>query len=84
LKIEAGLVFGDAIGEVEEFKFGFTVTDDTPIREKPIPYKKEERDWIKNYIKGLCALGILEEVLPGEEEPQFVVGCVLVKEGQSG
>ncbi len=29
------------------------------------------------------ALGIVKRVLPGEEEPRFVVGVVLVKEGQS-
>lgn len=44
-------MFGDAIGEVEEFQFRFTVTDSTPIREKPIPYKREEREWIRKYIK---------------------------------
>lgn len=32
LPLERGLVFGDAIGWVEEFKFRFTVLDDTPIR----------------------------------------------------
>ncbi len=28
-------------------------------------------------------LGIVKKVLPGEPEPRFVVGVVLVKEGQS-
>lgn len=28
-------------------------------------------------------LGIVRKVLPGEVEPKFVVGVVLVKEGQS-
>lgn len=28
-------------------------------------------------------LGIVKRVLPGEVEPRFVVGVVLVKEGQS-
>ena len=82
--IERGLVYGDAIGEVQEFGFRFEVTDPTPIREKPIPYKKEERQWIRGYIQNQVELGILEEVKPGDPEPTFVVGCVLVREGQSG
>ncbi len=32
LPLERGLVFGDAIGLVEEFPFRFQVRDDTPIR----------------------------------------------------
>ena len=51
LPLERGLVYGDAIGEVAEFEFRFDVTDPTPIREKPLPYKKEERQWVRNYIK---------------------------------
>ena len=84
LPIERGLVYGDAIGEVTEFLFRFEVTDPHPIREKPMPYKKEERAWIRNYINNQVELGILEAVGPGEKEPTFVVGCVLVREGQSG
>ena len=75
------MVYGDAIGEVEEFEFSFEVRDPTPIREKPIPYKKEEREWIRGYISNQCDLGILQEIKPGEQEPVFVVGCVLVREG---
>jgi hypothetical protein len=59
------------------------VTDDTAIREKAIPYAREERQWIREYCAKLCDLGILRQVLPGDEEPQFAVGAVLVKGGQS-
>lgn len=38
LPLEKALVFGDAIGEVTEFPFHFTVHDPTPIRERPIAY----------------------------------------------
>jgi hypothetical protein len=53
-------VYGDAIGEVTEFEFSFEVTDDTAIREKAIPYAREERQWIKDYCNKLCELGILK------------------------
>jgi hypothetical protein len=43
LPTERGLVYGDAIGKVEEFRFKFHVDDPTPIHEKPMPYKREER-----------------------------------------
>lgn len=43
LPLERGLVFGDAIGLVEEFEFKFKVLDDTPIRQRPIGYSQEER-----------------------------------------
>lgn len=28
-------------------------------------------------------MGVVRRVLPGEEEPVFIVGAILVKEGQS-
>jgi hypothetical protein len=83
LVFERGLVYGDAIGEVVEFEFGFEIFDDSIIREKPIPYARNERQWIKEYCDKMCELGILKKLKPGEEEPRFVVGAVLVKEGQS-
>ena len=43
LPLERGLVFGDAIGLVEGFEFKFKVLDDTPIRQRPIGYRQEER-----------------------------------------
>lgn len=81
LKVEGGLVFGDAIGLVEEFRFKFAVKNATPHREKPKPYAKDEREWIRNYLKNQVDLGILRQVMPGEPEPVFAVGAVLVKEG---
>ena len=83
LPLERGLVFGDAIGTVKEFPFRFRVVDDTPIRQRPIGYSHEERQWIREYMEAQEKLGIVRKVLPGEEEPRFVVGVVLVKEGQS-
>ena len=47
LPLEKGLVFGDAIGWVEEFKFRFKVVDPTPIKHRPIAYSFEERQWIR-------------------------------------
>ena len=81
--MERGLVFGDAIGRVEEFHFKFTVLDDSPIRQRPIGYSFEERQWIREYMDSQEKLGIVRRILPGEPEPRFVVGVVLVKEGQS-
>ena len=46
IPLEAGLVYGDAIGKVTEFPFSFQVHDCTPIRHRPIPYARVERDWI--------------------------------------
>ena len=47
LPLERGLVFGDAIGRVDEFKFRFTVLDNSPIRQRPIAYAHDEREWIR-------------------------------------
>lgn len=49
LKFERGLVYGDAIGEVVEFEFAFELSDKSIIREKPIPYARNERAWINEY-----------------------------------
>lgn len=57
--------------------------DPTAIRERPIPYNSVERAWIREYVASQVELGVLRRVLPGEEEPTFTVGAVLVKEGQS-
>lgn len=83
LPLERGLVFGDAIGLVPEFPFRFSVLDATPIKQRPIAYCAGERQWIREYMEGQEALGVVKRVLPGEEEPVFVVGAILVKEGQS-
>ena len=83
LQIEGALVFGDAIGEVQDFEFSFKVTDPTPIRHKPITYAREEREFIRDDMAKMCRLGIVKKVEPGDPEPVFVVGIVLVKEGQS-
>jgi hypothetical protein len=50
IPIEKGLVYGDAIGRVEEFPFAFDVHDCTPIRQRPIPYARGEREWINQYL----------------------------------
>ncbi len=47
--LERGLVYRDAIGEVTEFEYVFEVNYPTPIREKPISYKKVERQWVREY-----------------------------------
>jgi hypothetical protein len=83
LQFERGLVFGDAIGEVTEFEFRPEVLDDTPIRQKPIPYATKERAWINQYLAKLEELGVVKKLNPGEPEPLFTVGVVLVREGQS-
>lgn len=36
LEFEDGLVWGDAIGEVRDVVFSFSVKDEAPIRHKPI------------------------------------------------
>lgn len=81
LEFEDGLVWGDAIGEVRDIIFTFKVKDETPIRHKPIQYARPEREFIREDMAKMCKLGILREILPGEEEPIFVVGLVLVKDG---
>ena len=48
--MERGLVFGDAIGRVDEFEFTFEVRDRSIIREKAIPYSRPEREWIRTYM----------------------------------
>ena len=50
IPIEQGLVYGDAIGSVTEFPFMFSVQDPTPIRQRPIPYSRVEREWINTYL----------------------------------
>lgn len=76
-------MFGSAIGLVKEYPFQFRVQDKTPIRQRPIQYNKDERQWINNYLQIQEELGILQRVKPGEPEPTFVVPVVLVKGGQS-
>ncbi len=83
MPFERGLVFGDAIGEVTEFEFKPEVTSSAPIRQKPIPYARLERDWIRSYLTKLEELGVVKQLKPGEQEPLFTVGVVLVREGQS-
>lgn len=83
LRVEAGLVYGDAIGLVAEHPFRFTVEDGTPIRQKPRPLPARERQWVREYVGAQEALGILKKVPPGGEEPVFAVNAVLVKGGQS-
>jgi hypothetical protein len=51
IPLERGLVYGDAIGRVEEFPFTFAVHDRTPIRQRPIPYARGEREWINQYLE---------------------------------
>ncbi len=51
IPLEKGLVYGDAIGRVDEFPFKFEVSDNTPIRLRPIPYSKAERKWINEYMR---------------------------------
>lgn len=43
MPLEGGLVYGDAIGKADEFPFKFEVTDDTPIKQRAIPYAKPQR-----------------------------------------
>jgi hypothetical protein len=81
LPFERGLVFGDAIGEVVEFEFKPEVISTTPIKEKPIPYSRTEREWIREYLTKLEELGVVKKLMPGDPEPLFTVGVVLVKEG---
>lgn len=83
LQFERGLVFGDAIGEVTDFEFRPDVVNEQPIREKPIPYARHEREWIRGYMSKLEELGVVKQLKPGEPEPLFTVGVVLVREGQS-
>ena len=43
--------------------------------------KRDEREWITQYCEKMCELGVMRKVMPGEDDPKFVVGVVLVKEG---
>lgn len=82
--LETGLVFGEAIGECDILPFKFEVTNSAPIRNKPIPYPKEEREWINNYCRSQVELGVMKEIVRGvDKEPAFICNVVLVKEGQS-
>jgi hypothetical protein len=69
LEIEGGLVFGSSIGLAEEFPFLFEVLDETPIKQKAIPYNKTERQWINDYMTSQEELGIYSKVKPGDPEP---------------
>lgn len=57
--------------------------DPSPLREKPIQYSKVEREWIELHMAELETLGVVRRVNPGDPEPEFAVGAVLVKDGQS-
>jgi hypothetical protein len=81
LRVEAGLVYGDAIGLVAEHPFRFAVEDATPIRQKPRPLPARERQWVREYVAAQEELGILERVPPGGDKPVFAVNAVLVKGG---
>lgn len=81
LFFEDGLVFGNSIGCVDEFPFKFNVEDETPLREKPIQYAREERNWIEEYLTDLEELGVVRRINPGDPEPTFAVNAVLVKDG---
>ncbi len=50
LPLERGLVFGDAIGLADRYPFTFKVNSMDPIRQRPIAYAKEEREWIRQYM----------------------------------
>ena len=83
LEVESGLVYGSAIGLVSDHPFTFQVEDATPIRERAIPYSAQERDWINKFMKTQEELQIMRKLRPGDKEPNFSVGVVLVKGGQS-
>lgn len=59
LQIEHGLVYGDAIGRVRDLEFTFKVTDATPIRQKPIAYAREEREFIRGDMEKMMGLGVV-------------------------
>ena len=77
-------MFGDAIGLCSKYPFHFKVTDPEPILSKPIPYAKPQREFLKEYMREQCDLGVMKEIIKGKDpDPIFVVGIVLVAGGQS-
>lgn len=84
VSLESGLVFGDAIGKCTILPFSFKVTNDDPVRNKPIMYPKKERQWINEHMKKLVELGVVKELKRGvDPDPRFICNVVLVKDGQS-
>lgn len=50
LLYEPALVFGDSIGLCEEFPFDFKVLDENPLKMKPMPLARQERDWVRKHM----------------------------------
>ena len=60
------------------------MTDPTPFRQKAIPYSKAEREWIREYVRGMEELGLVRRLRSGvDPDPEGVSSVVLVKEGQT-
>ena len=73
---------GSGIGLVPQFPFSFDMLDKRPIRQRPFPYAKEQREWLKQYMDKQCELGVLRKVRRGvDPDPTFVQSVVLVKGG---
>ena len=49
LEFEESLVFGTGHIGLVDMPFSFRVLDDRPIRERPIPYPRQERAWLHRY-----------------------------------
>ena len=53
------VVKGGMLGYVSEYPFSFEVNDMTPIRQKPLPYTKVQKQWIQNYGDQQEKLGVV-------------------------
>lgn len=51
VRLEGGLVWGDAIGHMPKYPFRFVVTDPSPFKQRPIMYPRDERQWISQYME---------------------------------
>ena len=46
-------------GHVRDYKFTLDLTTDVPVQSKPTRLFGEAREWLRNYLKDLCAQGII-------------------------
>ena len=73
------------IGAVADPKYRYylNLTNQTPIRSKPIRSKPREEAWLDAYLDELLAKGIITQILP-HEQPAMVTPLLLVPQAQSG
>ena len=58
--------------------------DERPIRQRPIQYGAQERNWLRQQMSKQQRLGVMRRLVQGvDPTPLFVSNVVLVKGGQT-